>query len=118
MDKASWSAHIIGAKTGGAVAMQFTADDPKRTRSLVVVGGPGRRSPSPTPRQFPQMDRLGSSTSEEWTYWNMLFKTANPDGTEGLRKALSNFNLAKESVLQRITSPTLVITATGPRCTR
>ena len=44
-------------------------------------------------------------------YWNMLFKTADPEGTEGLRKALANFDLAKEGVLQRIASPTLVITA-------
>jgi len=41
MDKAGVdSAHIVGAKTGGAVAMRFAADYPKRTRGLVVVGGP------------------------------------------------------------------------------
>src|ERR1700682_6736745 len=41
MDKAGVdSAHIIGAKTGGAVAMRFAADFPKRTRTLVVAGGP------------------------------------------------------------------------------
>src|SRR5215467_10405784 len=39
MDKAGVdSAHIIGAKTGGSVAMRFAADYPKRTRSLAVVG--------------------------------------------------------------------------------
>jgi pimeloyl-ACP methyl ester carboxylesterase len=33
------SAHIFGAKSGGAVAMRFAADSPKRTRSLAVVAG-------------------------------------------------------------------------------
>src|ERR1700726_2592896 len=41
MDKAGVSsAHIVGAKTGAAVAMRFAADYPQRTRKLVVVGGP------------------------------------------------------------------------------
>ncbi len=34
------SAHIIGAKTGGAIAMQFAATYPQRTRTLVVASGP------------------------------------------------------------------------------
>ena len=43
MDKAGVeSAHIIGAKTGGSVAMRFAADYPRRTRTLVVVGGPAK----------------------------------------------------------------------------
>src|SRR5260221_7915381 len=41
LDKAGIdSAHIIGAKTGGTVAMQFAADYPARTRTLSVVSGP------------------------------------------------------------------------------
>ena len=106
------SAHIIGAKTGGAVAMRFAADYPKRTRSLVVVGGPASPLAIANPSPVPQLDRLGSHASREMIeYWNMLFATANREGTEGLQKALSNFDLAKEGVLQRITSPALVITA-------
>src|SRR5262249_17840597 len=34
------SAHIIGAKLGGALAMQFAAAYPERTRTLVVCSGP------------------------------------------------------------------------------
>jgi hypothetical protein len=34
------SAHIIGAKAGGAIAMQFAADYPARTRTLSVVHVP------------------------------------------------------------------------------
>src|SRR5439155_6147245 len=38
LDKAGVdSAHIIGAKAGGAIAMQFAADYPARTRKLSVV---------------------------------------------------------------------------------
>src|SRR6516162_8629273 len=38
MDRAGAdSAHIIGAKAGGAIAMQFAADYPARTRTLSVV---------------------------------------------------------------------------------
>src|ERR1700720_2435021 len=34
------SAHIIGAKAGGTIAMQFAADYSARTRTLSVVSGP------------------------------------------------------------------------------
>jgi pimeloyl-ACP methyl ester carboxylesterase len=113
MDKAGVdSAHIIGAKTGGAVAMRFAADYPKRTRSLVVVGGPASPLMITDPSPIPQRDRLGSNASKEMiAYWNTLFNRPDRDGVKGLNKALSNFDLAKEGVLQRITAPTLVITA-------
>src|SRR5712664_251308 len=41
LDKAGVdSAHIIGAKAGGGIAMQFAADCPARTRTLSVVHVP------------------------------------------------------------------------------
>jgi 3-oxoadipate enol-lactonase len=112
MDKAGVdSAHIVGAKTGGAVAMRFAADYPKRTRSLVVVGGPAASFAIANPSPIPQRDRLGSNASQEMiAYWNTLFSRPN-QGTKGLNQAMSNFDLAKEGVLQRIGAPTLVITA-------
>ncbi len=36
------SAHIMGAKLGGAIAVQFAASYPQRTRTLSVVSGPVR----------------------------------------------------------------------------
>jgi 3-oxoadipate enol-lactonase len=113
MDKAGVaSAHIIGAKTGGAVAMRFAADYPKRTRSLVVVGGPASPLAIADPSPIPQRDRLGSNASKEMiAYWNTLFTGKDREGVKGLNKSLSSFDLAKEGVLQRITAPTLVITA-------
>ncbi|PYU73724.1 MAG: hypothetical protein DMG49_05755 [Acidobacteria bacterium] len=113
MDKAGVdSAHIIGAKTGGAVAMRFAADYPKRTRALVVVGAPASPLAIADPSPIPQRDRLGSNASKEMiAYWNTLFSKSDREGVKGLNKALSNFDLAKEGVLQRIFAPALVITA-------
>ena len=113
MDRAGVdSAHIVGAKTGGAVAMRFAAEYPKRTRALVVVGGPAASFAIANPSPIPQRDRLGSNASQEMVaYWNTLFNRGDREGVKGLNKSMSNFDLAKEGVLQRITAPTLVITA-------
>jgi 3-oxoadipate enol-lactonase len=113
MDKAGVnSAHIIGAKTGGAVAMRFAADYPQRTRALVVAGAPFSPIAIADPSPIPQRDRLGSNAPKEMVaYWNTLFTRSDREGVKGLNKALSNFDLAKEGVLQRISAPTLVITA-------
>ena len=112
MDRAGVeSAHIVGAKTGASVAMRRAADHPRRVRSLVVVGGPVVPVNIENPSPIPQRDRLGSRAPKELVdYWNQLFSTANHDGVAGLNKAMSNFDLAKEGVLQRIMAPALVIT--------
>jgi 3-oxoadipate enol-lactonase len=113
LDKAGVeTAHIIGAKTGGTVAMQFAADYPARTRTLSVVSGPA--GPPPTlayadPAQIPQADRLGSAASKEMVdYWAQMFQAAPKIPTQGLRNAITD--LAKDGVLQRIKAPTLVLT--------
>ncbi len=113
LDKAGVeSAHIIGAKTGGAIAMQFAADYPTRTRTLAVVSGPASVISISNPSSIPQRDRLGSAASKEMIeYWNNMFATAPEEGTKGLRKALSKFDLARDGILQRITAPTMVMTA-------
>ena len=113
LDKAGVeSAHIIGAKTGGAIAMQFAADYPGRTRTLAVASGPASVIKVTNPSPIPQRDRLGSAASKEMVeYWNNMFGTAPEEGTKGLRTALSKFDLARDGVLQRITAPTLVITS-------
>src|SRR5215471_5223465 len=112
MDRAGVeSAHIIGAKTGASVAMRFAADYPRRTRSLVVAGGPVVPVNIENPSPIPQRDRLGSRAPKELVdYWNQIFAAANHDGVAGLNKAMSNFDLAKEGVLKRIMAPALVIT--------
>jgi len=113
MDRAGLSsAHVVGAKTGAAVAMRFAADYPQRTRKLVIVGGPASPLRFENQSPVPQLDRLGSHVSKEMIeYWNRIFKDANPEGVKGLNASLRNFDLAEEGVLQRIAAPTLVITA-------
>ena len=113
LDKAGVeSAHIVGAKTGGPVAMQFAADFPARTRSLCVVSGPASVISITNPSPVPQKDRLGSSASAEMIeYWNAMEKAAPQAGTQGLNAALASFDLERDGVLQRIAAPSLIITA-------
>ncbi len=103
------SAHIIGAKTGGAIAMQFAATYPQRTRTLVVASGPF----SPVDPKFensPQQVRLGSAASkEEMEYFDKLKDDTRPETRRGIRTVISSINL--ESLLPRITARTLIITS-------
>jgi 3-oxoadipate enol-lactonase len=106
------SAHIVGAKTGGPIAMQFAADFPARTRSLCVVSGPASVITISNPSPVRQRDRLGSAASPQMIeYWNEMEASAPPTGTQGLNTALSNFDLERDGVLQRIVAPSLIITA-------
>jgi 3-oxoadipate enol-lactonase len=111
------SAHIVGAKLGGAIAMQFAAAFPARTRTLVVCGGPvspprlveASAARSANWWEETQCQRLGSGASKESIdYWNTLMAAASPLAQHGVLKAASALNLVP--TLSRITSPTLVIT--------
>ena len=111
------SAHIVGAKLGGAIAMQFAADYPRRTRTLVVCSGPvnapklveSSAARSKNWWEETQRKRLGSDASkQELEYWNTLMAAANPQAQSGVLQAASALDL--EDVLERITAPTLVIT--------
>ena len=111
------SAHIIGAKLGGALAMQFAAVYPERTRTLVVCSGPvsppqlvqDSTTRSSSWWKETQRQRLGSEASAEVIeYWDTLMASADPRAQRGVLKAASALNLTP--VLSRIASPTLVIT--------
>lgn len=104
------SVHVIGAKLGGSIAMQFAADYPQRTRTLVVVSSPASRPTMSSTSSVPQRDRLGSGASQaQVEYWNALMAAANREAVQGMGRMLSALNL--EPVLSRITAPTLVITS-------
>ena len=120
LDKAgAQSAHIIGAKAGGAIAMQFAADYPARTRTLSVVHVPaavtnagGPNSVNAVPVSSAQRARLGSAASKQMVdFWENMFATAPEIPTKGLLAAASKADLAKNGVLQRIKAPTLLMTA-------
>jgi 3-oxoadipate enol-lactonase len=103
------SAHIIGAKTGGAIAMQFAATYPQRTRTLVVASGPFS-SVDPATDNNSQQVRLGSSASkEEMAYFDKLRDETSPETRRGVGKMMSNFSL--ENLLPQISAPTLIITS-------
>ena len=111
------SAHIIGAKLGGAIAMQFAAAYPRRTRTLVVCSGPVNppkliEASAGRSRHWweeTQRQRLGSGASAaSIEYWNTLMAAADPRAQRGILKAAAALNLGP--VLPNITSPTLVIT--------
>lgn len=111
------SAHIIGAKLGGAIAMQFAADYPRRTRTLVVASAPvSTPKYSSTAAEFQgktwvqdtQRDRLGSAApQEEIDYWNHMMGSMSSEAKDGIKKVTSTLS---DSMLPRITAPTLVIT--------
>jgi 3-oxoadipate enol-lactonase len=113
------SAHVIGAKVGGAIAMQFAADYPRRTRTLVLASAPisEPKFASTTAKVLEpkwvrdtQRDRLGSAASNEQVdYWISMMNATNPATTVGINKVTAALNL--EPVLPRIAAPTLVITA-------
>jgi 3-oxoadipate enol-lactonase len=107
------SAHIIGAKTGGAIAMQFAADYPQRTRTLIVASAPitpvDRKIAFLSPSPSSQQKRLGSAASKEQIeYWNNMMSSTSPQTRVGIGKVETALNM--EGVLPRIVAPTLVIT--------
>jgi len=107
------SAHIIGAKTGGAIGMQFAADYPQRTRTLTIVSGPVTRVSSgiafSASSSTSQQRRLGTSASKELVeYWDSMMGSTKPQTRTGIAKVEAALNM--ESVLPRIAAPTLVIT--------
>jgi pimeloyl-ACP methyl ester carboxylesterase len=103
------SAHIVGAKTGGAIAMQFAATYPQRTRTLVVASGPF----APVDPRFEnasQQVRLGSAASkEEIAYFDQLRNETNPATRRDIQKVLSAINF--DNLLPRITARTLIVTS-------
>jgi 3-oxoadipate enol-lactonase len=112
------SAHVVGAKLGGAIASQFAADFPRRVRTLVLAGAaltpPVYRSTSASILEKEwvtdtQADRLGSGASkEEVEYWNKMMATSSQHTKDGVGKVASTIDM--DNVLPRIAAPTLVIT--------
>jgi 3-oxoadipate enol-lactonase len=107
------SAHIIGAKSGGSIAMQFAADFPKRTRTLVVASAPITPVSSNVafhaPSSSSQRKRLGSAASKEQIeYWDKMMSSTSAETRAGIGKVEEAIDM--EPVLPRIAAPTLVIT--------
>lgn len=103
------SAHIVGAKTGGAIAMQFAAMYPQRIRTLVVASGPFGRV-DPQFENSSQQVRLGSAaTKEQIAYFDKLRSETTPETRRAIQPLLSTINL--DDILPRIKARTLIITS-------
>jgi pimeloyl-ACP methyl ester carboxylesterase len=121
------SAHVVGAKIGGTVAMQLAADYPDKTKTLTVVSGPARTHNTGgsadlstftnTIRRIggrgwaaeTQRARLGSSASDaqlEW--WTDFMAGTNPEVALAITEMAGTLDIS--AALPRITAPTLVIT--------
>jgi 3-oxoadipate enol-lactonase len=107
------SAHIIGAKSGGSIAMQFAADYPQRTRTLVVASAPitpvSDKVAFHAPSSTSQRKRLGSAASKEQIeYWDKMMSSTSTETRAGIGKVEAAIDM--EPVLPHIVAPTLVIT--------
>jgi 3-oxoadipate enol-lactonase len=103
------SAHIVGAKTGGGIAMQFAATYPQRTRSVVVASRPFVAL-GPKVEQNSQQMRLGTAaTPEEMAYFDKMRDDMRPETKKQMEVLLGKLNV--DDTLARITAPTLIITS-------
>jgi 3-oxoadipate enol-lactonase len=121
------SAHVVGAKIGGTVAMQFAADFPHRTKTLAVVSSPARTHNTggsadlstftDTIRRIggrgwaaeTQRARLGSAASnEQLEWWTDFMASTNPEIALAITEMAGKLDIT--AALPRIKAPTLVIT--------
>lgn len=103
------SAHIVGAKTGGAIAMQFAATYPRRTRTLVVASGPFNAL-DPKTELNPQQIRLGSAaTKEEMAYFDKLRDDMRAETKHHMTAMLASLGI--ENLLPQISARSLIITS-------
>ena len=119
-------AHLIGAKSGGSMVLQFAAGRPSRVRSVIAVTPPvvaaGRvresleqieRDGVPAWARKSMGGRLGSKiTDAELDYWveNIQGKTAQST-LQGYLRWVPGLDIRAEVL--KITCPTLIITTTG-----
>lgn len=121
-------AHVVGAKLGGSIALQFAADYPERVRTLSVLSGPVRRQPGgPSDRRVSenisakglrawvaetQRDRLGSVASEQQLAWWTDFMAASDERVAIEVTAVAG-HLDISEALPRIKAPALIVTTEG-----
>lgn len=121
--------HLVGAKLGGIVALQFAARYPHLLRSLSVIGAPAstRNAVAPQVPQWMRLletggtlgwaratmgDRLGTdmpAAAKEW--WATMMARTTRSTLDGILRAVPGFDV--ESELPAIRCPTLVLTSTG-----
>jgi len=115
------SVHLVGAKVGGTIAMQFAATYPDRVKTLSVLS-PKVMVSSPSPNtghirslgvrgwaEITQRNRLGSTASAELSaFWTDMMSEADANVCIGVTTAAASIEL--RPILGQITAPTLVFT--------
>lgn len=122
------SAHIVGAKYGGSIAMRFAIDHPKQTLSLGVFGSPaksvyradheGRSAAQEMARMGREAwlartmrSRLGSQVSDVQIHWWTAMQSSGDDrAAVAAATAISKMDLTAD--LPRIEALTLIATTT------
>jgi pimeloyl-ACP methyl ester carboxylesterase len=121
------SAHIVGAKVGGSIAMQFAVDYPQRTRTLVVSSAPFRTNDTGGSVEVAsfaariraegvkkwaaetQPMRLGrNAPREQVQWWNDMMASTDPEVCIAATTAAGKIDLS--DALSQIEAPTLIIT--------
>ncbi len=115
------SAHVVAAKTGGSIGVQFAASYPQRTKTLVLAtaplspeektNAPARQSPDEI---LDQSKRLGSAASKEQVaFYDKMIGATVPEPSRSMRKMLTEGRNSKylEGLLLKIQAPTLIITS-------
>jgi 3-oxoadipate enol-lactonase len=113
--------HLVGAKYGGSVAMQFAIDHSDRLFSLALFGAPVRGSGTGNADKIrtsgvrrwaadTQRARLGSTCSDAQISWwtDKLMAQTNPRAAFSASSARVDMEL--EQGLSGITCPTLIVT--------
>lgn len=121
--------HLVGAKYGGSVVVQFASRYPSHVKTLTVVGGPvqvrGQQSGVDVPSFASRIDtdirkwaeesmgkRLGSSVSEEHRrWWIDLMATSDPRATREAAEETARLDLLEK--LRQVSAPTLFVTTDG-----
>lgn len=121
--------HLVGAKYGGSIALQFAADFPHRVRTLAIVSSPVvgasaggmdlgsfadhiRRCGVRAWAAQTQRTRLGPDVSEaQVRWWNEFMGRARAEACIGTTLAAGQMDI--RAALPRIQAPTLVCTTEG-----
>jgi pimeloyl-ACP methyl ester carboxylesterase len=113
--------HLVAAKYGGSVAMQFASEQPHRLISLCLCGSPIRGSGSGNAesirakgvRQWAadtMRSRLGSAASDEQVRWWTDELMGKTDQRAAYGASAARIDMDLEARLSRITAPTLIVT--------
>lgn len=125
------SVHVIGAKLGGSIAMQFAADHPAKTKSLMVFSGPAKVQGTSGPLDLQsfserirrggvrkwaddtQRARLGTKASDAQVAWwtDELMGKSKVESCVSITEAVGALDII--SVLPRIKTRTLIVTTEG-----